>query len=293
MNQGISPLDIQAIVREIAVANQENSLIEPFSNRWPGLDTKQAYYMGRLLHERKISRKAISAGRKIGFTNADMWALYGVNKPVWSWMYDHSIRHLPASQGRCCIEKLVQPKLEPELVVHFHQAPPCGGTLADILACIDWIALGYEIVQCHYPGWKFKGVDTIIDGGLHAELLVGEPLDIREVTGCWLSCLAEFDVYLYRDGELHDQGCGANVLGSPLKAIAHLMSVIAADPAMEPLRAGELVTTGTLTKAWDITPGEHWRVEVRGLELPPLQLSIDRPEIEENTVCNIPVAYQQ
>jgi 2-keto-4-pentenoate hydratase len=59
--------------------------------------------------------------------------------------------------------------------VHFRSAPPRGeNDPAAILACIDWIAHGIEIVQSHYPGWKFQAADTIADWALHGTLLVGE-----------------------------------------------------------------------------------------------------------------------
>ncbi len=129
------------------------------------------------------------------------------------------------------------------------------------------------MVQCHYPGWKFQGLDTIIDSGLHVELLLGAPLDITEAGPGLLTTLEQFEVRLYLNDALYDQGSGANVLGSPLKAVAHLISVIAANPAMEPIQAGELITTGTLTKAWSASPGETWRTEVTGLDLPPLTVT--------------------
>jgi 2-oxo-3-hexenedioate decarboxylase len=65
-----------------------------------------------------------------------------------------------------------------------------------------------------------------------------------------------------------DSGRGSNVLGSPLAAIAHLVSVLAAQPRHAPLAAGEIVTTGTVTAAHSVRPGEIWQTEVRGIALP-------------------------
>lgn len=267
--------DHRSIAQEIITAQSENRQIEPFSSRIAELNTHQAYDIGRLIHQVRLDDGAQPAGRKIGFTNAAMWALYGVEEPIWSWMYDRSVHQLADSEGVCSLGNLCEPKLEPELVVHFHQTPPADGELSEILACIDWIALGYEMVQCHYPGWKFQGLDTIIDSGLHAELLLGTPLDIIAAGPALLTALEQFEVRLYLNGEQHDQGSGANVLGSPLKAVAHLISVIAANPGMEPIQAGELITTGTLTNAWSVTPGETWRTEVTGLDLPALTVRFE------------------
>jgi 2-keto-4-pentenoate hydratase len=42
----------------------------------------------------------------------------------------------------------------------------------------------------------------------------------------------------------------------------------------EPLSAGELITTGTLTEAMQAKPGETWRTQFHGIALNPLRLSI-------------------
>jgi hypothetical protein len=41
------------------------------------------------------------------------------------------------------------------------------------LQSVAWIALGYEVVSCPYPDWKFKGVDAVSAFGLHRALYVG------------------------------------------------------------------------------------------------------------------------
>jgi len=65
--------------------------------------------------------------------------------------------------------------------VHLRSAPPVNASPAEILASIDWIAHGIEIVQSHFPGWKFQAADTIADLALHATLLVGEPQDLHHL----------------------------------------------------------------------------------------------------------------
>ena len=65
-----------------------------------------------------------------------------------------------------------------------------------------------------------------------------------------------------------DRGVGANALGHPASALAHLASVLANQPQFEPLAAGEIVTTGTLTAAMPIEPGEQWSSQYAGCRLP-------------------------
>jgi 2-oxo-3-hexenedioate decarboxylase len=38
------------------------------------------------------------------------------------------------------------------------------------------------------------------------------------------------------------------------------------------LAAGEIVTTGTVTRAFPVAPGETWRTELHGLDLPAMTI---------------------
>jgi 2-oxo-3-hexenedioate decarboxylase len=67
-----------------------------------------------------------------------------------------------------------------------------------------------------------------------------------------------------------DRGKAANVLDGPLSALRHLNDLLAADRHNLPLAAGEIVTTGTVTRAFPIAPGETWHTELQGLALPGL-----------------------
>jgi 2-oxo-3-hexenedioate decarboxylase len=79
---------------------------------------------------------------------------------------------------------------------------------------------------------------------------------------------------LSRNGELRDRGVGANALGHPAAALAHLAAVLATQPQFEPLAAGEIVTTGTLTAALPIAAGERWASDYSGLPVTGLELSL-------------------
>ena len=76
-----------------------------------------------------------------------------------------------------------------------------------------------------------------------------------------------FTVDLLRDGEVVDQGQASNVLGGPLPALRHLVELLARDPVNPPLAAGEIVTTGTLTRVPPVAPGETWTTALTGISL--------------------------
>jgi 2-oxo-3-hexenedioate decarboxylase len=52
------------------------------------------------------------------------------------------------------------------------------------------------------------------------------------------------------------QGISANVLDGPLSALRYLVALLADDPHNAQLAAGEIVSTGTLTRALPVKPGE-------------------------------------
>ena len=47
----------------------------------------------------------------------------------------------------------------------------------------------------------------------------------------------------------------------------HLIDVLEMDPFNPPLRAGEIITTGTLTRAFPVAAGETWTTTIEGIAL--------------------------
>jgi len=63
------------------------------------------------------------------------------------------------------------------------------------------------------------------------------------------------------------------VLDGPLSALRHLVGLLAHDAVNPPLAAGEIVTTGTLTRAMPVKPGETWSTSLTGIDLPGLAIA--------------------
>jgi 2-oxo-3-hexenedioate decarboxylase len=238
----------------------------------PGLDVDGAYAIAHEIHERRLARGERPVGRKIGFTNRDMWAEYGVDEPLWSHVYDTTVQYAEEGLADVSVGGLLQPLIEPEIQLHFARTPPALLDEDAILACVDWIAQGYEIVQSPYPDWKFKGVDAIAACGVHGALVVGTPVPVSDVADC-RQRLRTFTITA-GNGVERVTGGGANVLGSPLLASAHLALVLSRQSRFEPVRAGEIVTTGTLTRPMPVAPGETWTASLEGIDLPGLSVSL-------------------
>jgi 2-oxo-3-hexenedioate decarboxylase len=138
----------------------------------------------------------------------------------------------------------------------------------DMLGAIEWVAHGFEMVQSIYPDWRFGGADAIAAGGMHGALLLGPKLLVADATKPDLArALKNFAVTLRRDGETVDTGKATNVLGGPLLALAHLADELTRDASNPPLAAGEIVTTGTLTRAFPVAAGERWTTTLDGIAL--------------------------
>jgi len=54
--------------------------------------------------------------------------------------------------------------------------------------------------------------------------------------------------------------------------LRHLAGLLASDPLNPPLVAGEIVSSGTLTKAMPIVPGEVWTAAPSGIALDEIQI---------------------
>ena len=227
-----------------------------------------AYRVGAALRRAREARGARAVGRKIGFSNRTIWPVYGIDAPIWGDMFEDSVRDVPQG-AEIALGRLIEPRIEPEIAFGLAAAPSAEMDEAALLGCCAWIAHGVELVQSPFPGWRFRTADAIAAGGLHGMLLLGPR---RQAGADWLGPLGDFTCRLARDGAPQAEGHGSVVLDGPLQALRHLASVLAADPESPALRAGEIVTTGTLTDALPIAPGQRWTTELVGLDLPGLDL---------------------
>ena len=262
------PIDPDAIAAEIFGLLGTGRQVAPFTARYSGLDLSAAYGIAADVHARRIARGERPLGRKIGFTNRHIWAEYGVWAPIWGHVYDATVRELAVVADGFSLAGLAEPRIEPEIMFGMSSAPTSGMDDAALLGCIEWVAHGFEFVQSIFPAWKFAAADTVAGYGLHGALLVGERFPVAPHRDQWLAALPKFEIDLSCDGKLIDHGRGSHVLEGPVSAIRHLIEVLAGDPRQPPLLAGEIVTTGTLTRAFPVLPGQTWSTALAGLDLP-------------------------
>ena len=237
------------------------------------MDLAAAYAVEReLVHVRQAEGHR-TVGVKVGFANRAMWRVLKLETLVWAHMYDDTVRFAGNNEASLSIGKMVQPKIEPEIVFKLRREIPAGADAATALASVEWLALGFEIIDCVFPDWKFTPIDFVACYGLHANLIVGSPLHVTgDNTPALAEQLAAFNVSLHKNGQPVAQGSGKNSLKSPALCISELSSAM--EKAGEKLFAGELISSGTLTEAQLLSPGETYTAVVEGLNVAPLTVRI-------------------
>lgn len=264
----LSSASVRSVAAEVLAAYDAKRPIAPFSRRDPPMSLMDAYAVAADVRRLRSARGERPAGRKIGFTNRVLWTEFGVGSPIWGDMYDTTIREVTAACVDQPINRFLEPRIEPEIVLGLGRAPDPGMDEAALLGCVAWVAHGLEIVQSLFPGWVFEAPDTVIGLGLHGALLLGPKQPVNPAhESHWMEGLTHIEVSLARDGETIDHGYGRNALGGSLSALRHVIRVLDVDPHNPPLAAGEIITTGTLTRAFPIAAGETWSTRVTGLPL--------------------------
>ncbi len=265
---------IDSSADHILAALTDHRSIAPLTDAQGGLSLPDAYRISRAVTARRIARGERPVGRKIGFTNRTIWDEYGVHHPIDGPMYDTTVSDGSGTVAAFSLARFVEPRIEPEIVLGLISAPTPDMDEAALMTCIGWMAHGFEIVQSVFPGWRFSGADCVAAFGLHGALICGPKREIGvKDRAATLEALTRFSITLHRNGDLIDSGQAANVLGGPVSALRHLASAIAQDAEATPLAAGDIITTGTVTRAFPLSPAERWTTAVLGIALPGMDVT--------------------
>jgi 2-oxo-3-hexenedioate decarboxylase len=269
-----TPVDVTVLATRLIDAYDGVTSLPPITASLPAFDVAAAYDVLAEIERRRIGAGWRPVGRKIGFTNRTIWPRYGVYQPMAARIWSHTVHCADEGCATLSLAPFVRPRIEPEVVFKLAAPPPATGDPLAILAAVEWIAPGFEIVQSHFPDWKFAAADCTAAFGLHGALVVGTPLRLDAANRAALAArLPEFQLTLRRGDAVVDRGVGANVLDSPALALAHLVRSLAALPQFPPLAPGEVITTGTVTDAWPAAPGETWRSDYGSLGIEGLVLT--------------------
>ena len=264
----------EAAARELLDARASRRQVPTFSGRDAAFDLTTAYAVEAAARRFRAAEGHHPVGRKVGFANKAVWRILNLETLVWAHMYDDTVHYAKDNRGTLSLSGMVSPKIEPEIVFKLKDDLKGNVEPAAALRAVDWMALGFEIIDCPFPEWSFKPTDFVAAFGLHAAVVVGTPHKVDEASiPALIDELARFKVQLLQGDALVAEGSGRNVLRSPALCLAELASAISKRTDAEPLSAGELVSSGTLTDSQLIVEGETWTARVSGLELPALTIA--------------------
>ena len=275
-NSQVSHPDAQAIARELLSAYETGQMVSiPPSDR-PGFDLNLAYDVeAALKHSRQVAGHR-AVGRKVGYANKAMWRVLKLETLVWAHMYEDTVHYSENNSAALAFPRRRSLKIEPEIVFGLKRAINSASLDATAaLESTEWLALGFEIIDCPFPEWKFQPSDFVASFGLHAALVIGERTLVQsDMISTLVDQLARFKVRISKNGEFVEEGSGRNSLRSPALCLAELGGAIVRRFPNEPLGSGEIISSGTLTAGHPTDKGDIWTAEVEGLPLPPLTLRL-------------------
>jgi 2-oxo-3-hexenedioate decarboxylase len=261
-------MNSKRIAQELLNALDRGVTIASVVTRNPGFDWDQGYAVAAEILALRCARGESPVGRKIGFTNRNIWPEYGATAPIWAHIYRHTLIHARDNAATISLTGSVHPKIEPEIAFGLSAPLPVGTHDPEhILQSVAWYAPSFEIVDCHFADWKFLPADAAADFSFHWRLIVGTPVLLaKNAISLINNALENCRVTLSQNGALRDRGLGANALDHPCLALAFLADIIARQRRFDAPATGEIITTGTLTAAFDIHPGETWSSSYEGLQ---------------------------
>ncbi len=247
---------IDSLGDELFEALRDCRVLDPLSSRHPDMSIEDAYFVQQRMLARRLEAGEKVVGKKIGVTSAAVMNMLGVYQPDFGWLTDGMVYNegeaIPAA-------RLIQPKAEGEIAFMLKKdlmGP--GVTAADVLAATEGVMACFEIVDSRIRDWKIKIQDTVADNASCGVFVLGEKLvDPKTVDlyGCGM--------VLEKNGELVATGAGAAALGHPCNAVAWLANTLGRLGI--PLKAGEIVLSGSLAAMVPVQAGDSLRVSIGGI----------------------------
>lgn len=241
---------IQALADELLKAEDTATPIPPLTDRHPDMTISDAYAIQKGVIERKVARGEVVIGKKIGFTSQGIRDQFGVQEPDYGVMTNAGV----VSDGEFIdARKMICPRIEAEIVFVLKKDLDKDFITAwDVIDATAGVMPALEIVDSRIKDWRMKIQDTVSDSASYARVVTGgnKLVPINDLD------LSMVPMASYRNGELMFTGCGASVMASsPVNSVVWLANKM--KQFGTPLRAGELILSGSFTPVFDFRPGDH------------------------------------
>ena len=234
-------------------------VIEPLTARSADITIDDAYQISKLVLDRRTAPNSPSdetiVGKKIGVTSDAVQSMLGVYEPDFGFLTDK----MEFGPGEVSIGNLIQPRAEAEIAFRLSaDLVGPGVTQADVLAATESVMACFEIVDSRIRDWQIKIQDTVADNASCGVYVLGD----NKVDPNGLD-LAKGRVEVHKNGEFLSEGLGSAVQGSPLQSVAWLANTFA--ELGIPLRAGEVVLSGSLVPLEPIKVGDQFSMSLSGI----------------------------
>ena len=227
----------------------------------PNFSLSDAYRTALEIKEIRENKKEKASGIKVGFTNKTIWDKYSVNAPIYGFMYSSTVLNTRQSFSP---EKFLEPKFEPEIFFRLRKKPHSEMSDIELIACCESFGIGVELVQSIYKGWTFKLPDTVAGFGLHGQYKILEEMAIPSNENNRVALIDElknFNLTLRKNSKILEQGKSKNILEeSPLAALRSYIEFC--EKNLDWLVLDGLITTGTITDAYDINKADVFSCEL-------------------------------
>ena len=247
---------ILALGDELYHALCRGKTVAPLTARHPGITIEDAYHIQERMLARRIEQGARVVGKKIGVTSQVVMDMLGVHQPDFGYLLNTMIYN----EGEAVpMAGLIQPKAEGEIAfVLKHDLLGPGISNADVLRATECVMPCFEIVDSRIDDWKIKIQDTVADNASCGVFVLGDQaVDPRKVD------LSTCGMVLEKNGEIAATGAGAAALGSPVNAVAWLANTMGRLGI--PLKAGEVILSGSLAAMLPVKAGDNLRVSIGGI----------------------------
>ncbi|MCY4404751.1 MAG: fumarylacetoacetate hydrolase family protein [Rhodospirillaceae bacterium] len=190
------------------------------------------------------------AGYKIGATNAQVQARFGVDAPFSGRLFADYVSESPLRVPADTVN-FYAIEAEFDFVMAHALAPRAAPyTRDDVRAAVASVHPAIEVPDSRYSDWlSMKAPDLIGDNAIGCLLALG-----AEAAGMLDHDLAGQPVIVRINGEVVSEGAGANVLGDPWNVMVWLANHLSARGLT--LEAGHIVTTGSAADVVQCQPGD-------------------------------------
>jgi 2-oxopent-4-enoate/cis-2-oxohex-4-enoate hydratase len=228
--------------------------IEPLTDREPGITVEHAYRIQEHVIARRLKLGDRIVGKKIGLTSRVVQRSLGVDEPDFGQLLASMVASdaIPASS-------MILPRAEGEIAFLLErdlQGP--GVTNADVIHATHSVMACFEIVDSRIRDWKIKLQDTVADNGSAARFVLGnQAVDIKGLD------LSTCGMVLEKNGDVACTGAGAAALGSPVNCVTWLANALG--KLGIPLRAGEIILSGSLGALIPVAAGDVLNLSIGGI----------------------------